>query len=50
MTIQRRSIIAGLAAAGLAMPLVARAEGTLDEAKKRGSLRVGVTQAPPWYS
>jgi polar amino acid transport system substrate-binding protein len=52
MTIQRRSIIAGIVAgtAGLAMPLVARAEGTLEEAKKRGSLRVGVTQAPPWYS
>ncbi|MBS0517494.1 MAG: transporter substrate-binding domain-containing protein [Proteobacteria bacterium] len=34
----------------LALPFTVRAEGTLDEVKKRGSLRVGVTQAPPWYS
>ena len=32
------------------MPFVARAEGTLSAIKKRGSIRVGVTQAPPWYS
>lgn len=56
MTINRRSIIAVLAAASgaLAMPFAARAQGaaqgTLDEVKKRGVLRVGVTQAPPWYS
>ena len=30
--------------------LVAQTAGTLDEVKKRGTLRVGVTQAPPWYS
>jgi polar amino acid transport system substrate-binding protein len=52
MTINRRSLIAVLAAGSgvLAMPFAARAEGTLDEIKKRGSIRVGVTQAPPWYS
>lgn len=52
MTINRRSMIAVLAAAGgvLSMPFAVRAQGTLDEVKKRGVLRVGVTQAPPWYS
>jgi polar amino acid transport system substrate-binding protein len=52
MTIHRRSLIAVLAAGSgvLAMPFAARADGTLDEVKKRGTLRVGVTQAPPWYS
>ena len=52
MTINRRSVITVLAAGAgvLAMPLVARAEGTLEEVKKRGTLRVGVTQAPPWFS
>ncbi len=52
MTINRRSLIAVVAAGSglLAMPLVARADGTLDEIKKRGTIRVGVTQAPPWYS
>ncbi len=28
----------------------AQSDGTLAQVKKRGSLRVGVTQAPPWYS
>jgi polar amino acid transport system substrate-binding protein len=52
MTIHRRSLIAvGLGTAGLlAIPFAASAEGTLEEVKKRGALRVGVTQAPPWYS
>jgi polar amino acid transport system substrate-binding protein len=52
MTINRRSVLAvlGASAGVLSMPLMARAEGTLDEAKKRGSLRIGVTQAPPWFS
>jgi polar amino acid transport system substrate-binding protein len=52
MTINRRSLIAVLIAVGgvLATPFAARAEATLDEVKKRGTLRVGVTQAPPWYS
>jgi len=52
MTIHRRSFIALLTAGTcvLAMPFAARAEATLDEVKKRGTFRVGVTQAPPWYS
>ena len=52
MTITRRSAFAGGAAAAslLALPLAARAEGTLEAVKKRGSFRVGVTQAPPWFS
>jgi polar amino acid transport system substrate-binding protein len=52
MTINRRSLITVLAAGGglLAIPFAARAEGTLDEVKKRGTFRVGVTQAPPWFS
>lgn len=53
MTINRRAMITALATAGglLALPFVARAaEGTLEEVKKRGTLRVGVTQAPPWFS
>lgn len=29
---------------------LAQAEGTLAQIKQRGALRVGVTQAPPWYS
>ena len=52
MTIKRRTILAG-AGLGLAAPallsLPARA-GTLEDAKKRGTFRVGVTQAPPWFS
>lgn len=52
MTITRRSTLTGLAAGTtlLSLPLAARAEGTIEEAKKRGALRVGVTQAPPWFS
>lgn len=52
MTITRRSALAGLATAGslLSLPQVARAAGTLEEVKKRGTFRVGVTQAPPWFS
>ena len=52
MTINRRSILAGLAAGAtvLSLPEAVRAEGTLDEVKKRGTFRVGVTQAPPWFS
>ncbi|WP_421996515.1 transporter substrate-binding domain-containing protein [Reyranella sp.] len=52
MTIKRRHALIGLGA-GLALPVllpaIARA-GTLEEAKKRGTFRVGVTQAPPWFS
>jgi len=32
------------------LPISARAEGTLEATKKRGTFRVGVTQAPPWFS
>lgn len=39
-----------LLAAGLPSAVLAQTTGTLDEVKRRGSLRVGVTQAPPWYS
>lgn len=52
MTINRRRVLAGAglafaASAGLSLP--ARA-GTLEDVKKRGTFRVGVTQAPPWFS
>ena len=52
MTIHRRSLLSVLAAGSgvLAMPFAARADGTLEAVKKRGTLRVGVTQAPPWFS
>jgi len=51
MTITRRSTLAGFAGAALlGLPLAARAEGTLEATKKRGTFRVGVTQAPPWFS
>ena len=51
MTITRRSTLAGIAGASLlGLPLAARAEGTLEATKKRGTFRVGVTQAPPWFS
>lgn len=54
MTIDRRTTLSGLAAAafGLMLPHGVRAQagGTLEQVKQRGSLRVGVTQAPPWYS
>ncbi|MCW5629577.1 MAG: transporter substrate-binding domain-containing protein [Rhodoferax sp.] len=54
MTFQRRTALTGIAATALATALpamvFAQAGGTLEQAKQRGSLRVGVTQAPPWYS
>jgi polar amino acid transport system substrate-binding protein len=54
MKIDRRTTLAGLAAGAmvLVLPPAARAQsgGTLEQVKQRGSLRVGVTQAPPWYS
>ncbi len=54
MTIDRRKTLSGLAAGalGLMVPMtgMAQAGGTLEQAKQRGSLRVGVTQAPPWFS
>ena len=39
--------VAIAASAGLSLP--ARA-GTIEDARKRGTFRVGVTQAPPWFS
>lgn len=54
MTIDRRTALSGLAAGTLSLlvPIPSRAQtgGTLDQVKQRGSLRVGVTQAPPWFS
>jgi len=54
MTLDRRQfhrVVAGSAVVVLTgTGALAQASGTLDEVKKRGSLRVGVTQAPPWYS
>ena len=54
MTIDRRTALSGLAAGTLSLlvpiPLHAQTGGTLDQVKQRGSLRVGVTQAPPWFS
>ena len=54
MNFNRRTALGGLAATTLATVLpgmaFAQANGTLDQIKQRGSLRVGVTQAPPWYS
>lgn len=54
MTIDRRTTLWGLAAGalGLLLPHGVRAQagGTLEQIKQRSSLRVGVTQAPPWYS
>lgn len=54
MSIRRRTftqMLAGLSLAPLGAGLaVAQSGATLEEVKKRGSLRVGVTQAPPWYS
>lgn len=51
MIIDRRLALSGLAAAAavLAFPRAARA-GTLETVKTRGTLLVGVTQAPPWFS
>ena len=52
MTTHRRLILQALATAPLTLPALLRAQtgGTLAQIKQRGSLRVGVTQAPPWYS
>jgi len=48
--IKRRAAMIALAAApALAWAVPARA-GTLDATKKRGTLRIGVTQAPPWFT
>ena len=53
-SIHRRRTLHALAALPLAFTLPssthAQTGGTLGQIKQRGSLRVGVTQAPPWYS
>ncbi|MEO8923577.1 MAG: hypothetical protein ABI330_12260, partial [Caldimonas sp.] len=48
----RRRIVLAFAAAGCAPAAwsQAAADNTLAQIKQRGSLRVGVTQAPPWFS
>ena len=48
---QRRSMLA-LAAAAVVPAAWSQtaADATLAQIKQRGTLRVGVTQAPPWYS
>jgi polar amino acid transport system substrate-binding protein len=52
MTIKRREVLVGtaLAIAATALPSLAAHAGTIEETKKRGTFRVGVTQAPPWFS
>jgi polar amino acid transport system substrate-binding protein len=52
MTINRRKVLAGTAwgLAAAALPLLPAHAGTIEETKKRGTFRVGVTQAPPWFS
>lgn len=53
MTMDRRHAIgalAGAAAWAVAAPGWAQDANTLEQIRKRGTLRVGVTQAPPWYS
>ena len=48
--VHRRSVLALAAAALAPVAWSQSADSTLAEIKKRGTLRVGVTQAPPWYS
>jgi polar amino acid transport system substrate-binding protein len=52
MTMDRRRFQIGAVVASImaASPLRAQATGTLEAIKARGTFRVGVTQAPPWYS
>ncbi|WP_333830215.1 transporter substrate-binding domain-containing protein [Pararhodobacter sp.] len=49
---KRRMILAGLATAMLALPAGAALaqDNTMAQIRDNGVLRVGVTQAPPWYS
>jgi len=49
---KRRMILAGIAAAMLAIPGAAALaqDSTMAQIRENGVLRVGVTQAPPWYS
>ena len=48
--LHRRSVLALAAATFAPAAWSQAADSTLAEIKKRGTLRVGVTQAPPWYS
>ena len=54
MKITRRTTLLGLSASAVSFiaprTLMAQTGSTLDQIKQRGSFRVGVTQAPPWYS
>jgi polar amino acid transport system substrate-binding protein len=52
MSFNRRQAVATLAggAAWAATGVAFAQDNTLQQIRKRGSLRVGVTQAPPWYS
>ncbi len=53
MTLSRRRIVQALAGSALVARTgwaLAQFDNTLAQIKQRGSLRVGVTQAPPWYS
>ena len=54
MKITRRTTLLGLSASAVSLiaprTLMAQTGSTLDQIKQRGSFRVGVTQAPPWYS
>lgn len=54
MTLDRRTALTGISASALAIFLpnsvLAQSGGTLDQIKQRGSIRIGVTQAPPWFS
>jgi polar amino acid transport system substrate-binding protein len=55
MTLARRRLLQILAATPLtlalvAVPAFAQSANTLSTIQQRGTLRVGVTQAPPWYS
>jgi polar amino acid transport system substrate-binding protein len=48
--IDRRTVIALAAAACAPLAWSQSADSTLAQIKQRGALRVGVTQAPPWFS
>jgi polar amino acid transport system substrate-binding protein len=54
MNIDRRTSLSVMTAGTLSLVLptlaLSQSTATLDTIKQRGSLRVGVTQAPPWYS
>ena len=48
---KRRTILGSMAAAAMLVSgTTAQAQNTMDSVKENGTLRVGVTQAPPWYS